>query len=51
MLTQALFRFDYLRETPEGRVVGNYVWMQIPPHSAEKARMFDRAEELKDACR
>jgi pilus assembly protein CpaF len=40
IVTQELFKFEYLDETADGRIIGEYRAMGLRPYTLEKAKMF-----------
>lgn len=50
IVTQELFKFEYLEEDAEGRIVGEYRSMGLRPYTLDKARQFGFDQALLDAC-
>ena len=50
IVTQELFKFEYLDETPEGKIIGEYRSMGLRPYSLEKARAYGFDQALLQAC-
>ena len=50
IVTQELFKFEYLDEDPDGRIIGEYRSMGLRPYTLEKARGFGFDQALLDAC-
>ena len=50
IVTQELFKFEYLDETPEGKIIGEYRSMGLRPYTLEKARAFGFDQALLAAC-
>ncbi|RHW16621.1 CpaF family protein [Sphingomonas gilva] len=50
IVTQELFKFEYLDETPEGKIIGEYRSMGLRPYTLEKARAFGFDQALLQAC-
>ena len=40
IVTRELFKFKYLDETPNGKIIGEYRSMGLRPYTLEKAKMF-----------
>jgi pilus assembly protein CpaF len=40
IITQELFKFEYLDEGADGKIVGDYQSMGLRPYTLEKARQF-----------
>ena len=51
LLTQELFKFEYLRELPDGSIFGDYSWTGVQPRCIDKIKQFERADELREICR
>ena len=51
ILSQELFKFEFVEETSDGRIIGAYKATGNAPHTVEKARMFGLDKELLKACR
>jgi len=50
IVTQELFKFEYLDEDPDGKIIGEYRSMGLRPYALEKARGFGFDQALLDAC-
>jgi len=50
IVTQELFKFEYLEEDAEGRIIGEYRSMGLRPYTLDKARQFGFDQALLDAC-
>ncbi|WP_221792196.1 CpaF family protein [Aquisediminimonas sediminicola] len=50
IVTQELFKFEYLDEGSDGKIVGEYRSMGLRPYTLEKARQFGFDEAYLDAC-
>ncbi|WP_423604285.1 CpaF family protein [Sphingomonas sp. MS122] len=50
IVTQELFKFEYLDETSDGKIVGEYRSMGLRPYTLEKARSFGFDQALLEAC-
>jgi pilus assembly protein CpaF len=50
IVTQELFKFEYLSEDGDGKIVGEYRAMGLRPYSLEKARAFGFDQPLLEAC-
>jgi len=50
IVTQELFKFEYLSEDADGKIVGEYRAMGLRPYTLEKARSFGFDQPLLDAC-
>ena len=50
IVTQELFKFQYLEEGDDGRIVGEYRSMGLRPHALEKAKSFGFEKPLLEAC-
>jgi hypothetical protein len=40
IVTQELFKFEYLDETADGKIIGEYRSMGLRPYTLEKAKQF-----------
>jgi pilus assembly protein CpaF len=49
-VTQELFRFDYLDETADGKIVGDYHSLCLRPYTLEKAKQFGFDQTMLKAC-
>jgi pilus assembly protein CpaF len=49
-VTQELFRFDYLDETADGKIVGDYHSLGMRPYTLEKAKQFGFDQAFLKAC-
>ena len=50
IVTQELFKFEYLDETPDGKIIGEYRCMGLRPYTLEKAKMFGFDQPYLEAC-
>src|SRR6476661_6443067 len=50
IVTQELFKFEYLDETPDGKIIGEYRSMGLRPYTLEKAKMFGLDQPYLEAC-
>ena len=50
IVTQELFRFEYLDESADGRIIGEYRSMGLRPYTLEKAKQFGFDQALLEAC-
>ncbi|WP_157218754.1 CpaF family protein [Flavisphingomonas formosensis] len=50
IVTQELFKFEYLDETPDGKIIGEYRSMGLRPYTLEKARAFGFDQPFLEAC-
>ncbi len=50
IVTQELFKFEYLDEDKDGKIIGEYRSMGLRPYSLEKARAFGLDQALLEAC-
>jgi pilus assembly protein CpaF len=50
IVTQELFKFEYLSEDADGKIVGEYRSMGLRPYTLEKARSFGFDQPLLEAC-
>ena len=50
IVTQELFKFEYLDETPDGKIIGEYRAMGLRPYTLEKAKMFGFDQAYLEAC-
>jgi pilus assembly protein CpaF len=50
IVTQELFKFEYLDETPDGKIIGEYRSMGLRPYTLEKAKMFGFDAPYLEAC-
>jgi pilus assembly protein CpaF len=50
IVTQELFKFEYLDETPDGKIIGEYQSMGLRPYTLEKAKMFGFDKPYLEAC-
>ena len=50
IVTQELFRFEYLDESADGKIVGEYRSMGLRPYTLDKARQFGFDQALLEAC-
>jgi len=50
IVTQELFKFEFLDEDSDGKIIGEYRSMGLRPYTLEKARGFGFDQALLDAC-
>ncbi|MEP6786153.1 MAG: CpaF family protein, partial [Sphingomonadales bacterium] len=50
IVTQQLFKFEYLEETADGKIVGEYRAMGLRPYTLEKAKQYGFDQPFLDAC-
>jgi len=50
IVTQELFKFEYLSEDAEGKIIGEYRSSGLRPYTLEKARSFGFDQPLLEAC-
>ncbi|KTF68167.1 flagellar protein FlaI [Sphingomonas sp. WG] len=50
IVTQELFRFEYLDEGTDGKIIGEYRSMGLRPYTLDKARQFGFDHALLEAC-
>ncbi|WP_197421824.1 MULTISPECIES: CpaF family protein [unclassified Sphingomonas] len=50
IVTQELFKFEYLDESADGKIIGEYRSMGLRPYTLEKARSFGFDQALLEAC-
>ena len=50
IVTQELFKFEYLDETADGKIVGEYRAMGLRPYTLEKAKQFGFDQPFLEAC-
>ncbi|WP_404367845.1 CpaF family protein [Sphingomonas sp. MMS24-J45] len=50
IVTQELFKFEYLDETADGKIIGEYRSMGLRPYTLEKARTFGFDQAYLEAC-
>jgi pilus assembly protein CpaF len=50
IVTQELFKFEYLDETADGKIVGEYRSMGLRPYTLDKARQFGFDQAMLEAC-
>jgi len=50
IVTQELFKFEYLDETPDGKIVGEYRSMGLRPYTLDKAKQFGFDQPYLEAC-
>jgi len=50
IVTQELFRFEYLDETEDGRIIGEFRSAGLRPYTLEKARQFGFEQAYLEAC-
>ncbi|HET7576429.1 MAG TPA: CpaF family protein [Sphingomicrobium sp.] len=50
IVTQELFKFEYLDETPDGKILGEYRSMGLRPYSLDKAKQYGFDQPYLEAC-
>jgi pilus assembly protein CpaF len=50
IVTQELFKFEYLEESADGKILGEYRSMGLRPYSLEKAKQFGFDQPYLEAC-
>ena len=50
IVTQELFKFEYLSEDANGKIIGEYRSMGLRPYTLEKARGFGFDQAMLEAC-
>src|SRR3982751_1199516 len=50
IVTQELFKFEYLDETSDGKILGEYRSMGLRPYTLEKAKQFGFDQPYLEAC-
>jgi len=50
IVTQELFKFEYLDETADGKIVGEYRSMGLRPYTLDKAKQFGFDQPYLEAC-
>lgn len=50
IVTQELFKFEYLDESADGKIIGEYQSMGLRPYTLEKARAYGFDQALLEAC-
>ncbi len=50
IVTQELFKFEYLDESADGKIVGEYRSMGLRPYTLDKARQFGFDQPFLEAC-
>ncbi|WP_188056400.1 CpaF family protein [Sphingosinithalassobacter sp. CS137] len=50
IVTQELFKFEYLDESADGKIIGEYRSMGLRPYTLDKARQFGFDQALLEAC-
>ncbi|WP_197418988.1 MULTISPECIES: CpaF family protein [unclassified Sphingomonas] len=50
IVTQELFKFEYLDESADGKIIGEYRAMGLRPYTLEKAKQFGFDQALLEAC-
>ena len=50
IVTQELFKFEYLDETEEGKIIGEFRPSGLRPYTLEKARQFGFDQAFLEAC-
>ena len=50
IVTQELFKFEYLSESADGKIIGEYRAMGLRPYTLEKAKQFGFDQAFLEAC-
>ncbi len=50
IVTQELFKFEYLDESADGKIIGEYRSMGLRPYTLEKAKQFGFDQAMLEAC-
>jgi len=50
IVTQELFKFEYLDEDKDGKIIGEYRPMGLRPYTLEKAKQFGFDQAFLEAC-
>ena len=50
IVTQSLFKFEYLDETDDGKIIGEFRSSGLRPYTLEKARQFGFDQAYLEAC-
>ncbi len=50
IVTQELFKFEYLEEDANGKIIGEYRSMGLRPYTLDKARQYGFEQALLEAC-
>jgi pilus assembly protein CpaF len=50
IVTQELFKFEYLDETEDGKIIGEYRSSGLRPYTLEKAKQYGLDQPLLEAC-
>jgi pilus assembly protein CpaF len=50
IVTQELFKFEYMEEDKDGKIMGEYRALGLRPYTLEKARMFGFDQPFLEAC-
>jgi pilus assembly protein CpaF len=50
IVTQELFKFEYLSEDADGKIIGEYRAMGLRPYTLDKARQYGFDQPLLEAC-
>jgi pilus assembly protein CpaF len=50
IVTQELFRFEYLDETADGKIIGEYRSMGLRPYTLDKAKQYGFDQPYLEAC-
>lgn len=50
IVTQELFKFEYLDESAEGKIIGEYRSMGLRPYTLDKAKQYGFDQALLEAC-
>jgi pilus assembly protein CpaF len=50
IVTQQLFKFEYLEESADGKIIGEYRAMGLRPYTLDKAKQYGFDQPFLDAC-
>ena len=50
IVTQELFKFEYLDESADGKIIGEYRSMGLRPYTLDKAKQFGFDQAMLEAC-
>ncbi len=50
IVTQQLFKFEYLEETADGKIIGEYRAMGLRPYTLEKAKQYGFDQPFLESC-
>ena len=50
IVTQELFKFEYLDETPDGKIIGEYRSMGLRPYTLDKAKQYGFDQPYLESC-